>query len=330
LGLPSEGLRPVQIRKRWNGEWKQRFIFGRGMCSDDTEHAFMVAQALLTEPFDADRFQRCLAWKLKWWLAGMPAGVGLATARAILKLWVGFPPNQSGVCSAGNGPAMRSAIIGAYFSSNPERRREFVNASTRITHTDPRAEIAALAVAEAAAWAANGGVNPEEFLHRLPDCGQNQEWFSLCRRLSDAYAANESVGDFCRSLGLEQGVSGYAFHTIPVALYGWLRHPRDFKMALTHTLSCGGDTDTVGATVGALACASTGESNIPIEWVDGVWEWPRPLSLMRNLATRLEQQSSQQSPIGPVHYFWPGLIFRNLVFLAAVLLHGLRRLFPPY
>lgn len=330
LGLASEGLRPDQIRRRWNGKWKQRFIFGRGMCSDDTEHTFMVAQALLTEPFNAVRFQRCLAWKLRWWLTGLPAGVGLATTRAIFKLWVGFPPNRSGVCSAGNGPAMRSAIIGAFFTEDPAQTHKFVAASTRITHTDPRAEIAALAVAEAAAWAINGGENVEEFLRRLPDCGQNQEWLNLCRRLSEAYAANESVADFCRSLGLERGVSGYAFHTVPLALYGWLRHHRNFKMALTQTLDCGGDTDTVGAIVGALAGASAGVDNIPKEWIENVCEWPRTLSLMNNLVVRLEQQKVQQNPIGPLHYFWPGLIFRNLAFLAVVLLHGFRRMLPPY
>ena len=170
----------------------------------------------------------------------------------------------------------------------------------------------------------------KNFSCRLPDCGQNQEWLNLCRRLSDAYAANESLADFCRSLGLERGVSGYAFHTVPVALYGWLRHSDDFKMALAQTLDCGGDTDTVGAIVGALAGASTGEDGIPNEWGNGIWEWPRSLSLMRDLAARLEQQTSQQNSIGPIHYFWPGLIFRNLVFLAVVLLHGFRRLLPPY
>ena len=101
-------------------------------------------------------------------------------------------------------------------------------------------------------------------------------------------------------------------------------------MALTQTLDCGGDTDTVGAIVGALAGASAGVDGIPNEWMDGVWEWPRTLALMHNLAERLEKQTSQQNSIGPVRYFWPGLIFRNLVFLAVVLLHGLRRLFPPY
>jgi hypothetical protein len=29
-------------------------------------------------------------------------------------------------------------------------------------------------------------------------------------------------------------------------------------------------------------------------------------------------------------YFWPGLLPRNLLFLLVVLLHGFRRLLPPY
>jgi ADP-ribosylglycohydrolase len=50
LGLPAENLSPEKIRRRWPGGWKMRFIFGRGMVSDDTEHTLMVAQALLEHP----------------------------------------------------------------------------------------------------------------------------------------------------------------------------------------------------------------------------------------------------------------------------------------
>ena len=32
----------------------------------------------------------------------------------------------------------------------------------------------------------------------------------------------------------------------------------------------------------------------------------------------------------PVRYFWPGVVARNLFFLAVVLTHGFRRLAPPY
>lgn len=153
LGLPAEGLSRKRIDRRWHGVWQHRFILGHGLCSDDTEHTFFVAQALLSHPNDPVAFQRCLALKLRLWLLGLPAGIGLATLRAILKLWLGFPASRSGVYSAGNGPAMRSAIIGAYFFDDAAKRKEFVSAATWLTHTDPKAEVAGLAVAEAAAWA---------------------------------------------------------------------------------------------------------------------------------------------------------------------------------
>lgn len=78
------------------------------MIRDDTEHTLMVAQTLLTHPDDAMTFGRSLAWRLRWWFLGLPAGVGLATARACLKIWPGFPLDHSGVYSAGNDAAKRS------------------------------------------------------------------------------------------------------------------------------------------------------------------------------------------------------------------------------
>lgn len=39
---------------------------------------------------------------------------------------------------------MRSVLLGAYFADDPDKRHAFVRASARLTHVDPRAEIAAL------------------------------------------------------------------------------------------------------------------------------------------------------------------------------------------
>ncbi len=153
VGLPAEGLSPRRRQRLLPGPWRHRLACGRGMISDDTEHTLMVAQSLLTHPDDATAFGSSLAWRLRWWLLGLPAGVGMATARACLKLWLGFPPKCSGVYSAGNGPAMRSALLGAYFYDDRDHIERFVTASTTLTHTDPRALTGALAVAHLAAWA---------------------------------------------------------------------------------------------------------------------------------------------------------------------------------
>jgi len=330
LGLPAEGMSRGRIQRRWRGVWRHRFLFGRGMVSDDTEHTLFVAQALLSHPEDAIAFQRCLAWKLRLWLLGLPAGIGLATLKAIFRLWLGFSPDRSGVWSAGNGPAMRSALIGVYFTDDQDKRRAFVSAATRLTHTDPKAETAALAVAEAAALAANQSVSTKEWLPPQMELGLDEEWSEICHRLAAALDSGKSVTEFADALGLQNGVTGYAYHSVPIALYAWLRHPDDFRAALEAALDCGGDTDTVGAIVGALMGSRVGTAGIPQEWLEGICDQPRSIRLLTRVAERLTEQKTAERALGPVTYMWPVLVMRNIVFLATVLLHGLRRLAPPF
>jgi ADP-ribosylglycohydrolase len=47
LGLPAEGLCRRRILRLYQGHWRHRLVFGRGMISDDTEHTIFVAQCLL-------------------------------------------------------------------------------------------------------------------------------------------------------------------------------------------------------------------------------------------------------------------------------------------
>ena len=106
-----------------------------------------------------------------------------------------------------------------------------------------------------------GKLEKQPFFNSL--LGSDEEWPELCRKLAGALTSKLSVEDFAASLGLGRGVSGYAYHTVPVALYAWLRHPSDFRAALESALNCGGDTDSVGAIVGALCGARQGAADIP-------------------------------------------------------------------
>jgi len=158
VGLPREGLSPRRAGRLFGGPpLSMRLVLGRGMVSDDTEHACMVAQALIRSGGEPGRFARSLAWRLRWWLLGLPAGVGKATARAIVKLWLGFGAAHSGVWSAGNGPAMRAAVLGVWGAVRPGQMADLVRASSRMTHTDPRAGHGALVVAMAAQYGAAAG-----------------------------------------------------------------------------------------------------------------------------------------------------------------------------
>lgn len=81
LGLPSEGMSRLRISKRWQGPLDQRFLFGYGMLSDDTEHTVLTSQSLLVCEGDPRVFQMRLAGKLRWWFAGLPAGIGLVVSK---------------------------------------------------------------------------------------------------------------------------------------------------------------------------------------------------------------------------------------------------------
>lgn len=190
LGLPAEGLSRSVVRKRFPGPWRQRFFCERGMISDDTEHAFFIARSLLDSDEDTSLFAQALAGRLRWWLLGLPAGVGFATLRACLKLWWGYSPQNSGVFSAGNGPAMRAPVLGVYFQKDIDRLNRFVVASTRLTHTDPKAITGASIVARFAASATrlspNQSVREAEVLRILRTYDNGREWQELAFQFEEA------------------------------------------------------------------------------------------------------------------------------------------------
>ncbi len=335
LGLPAEGMKRTRILKRYPGRWRHRFVLYKGMLSDDTEHTLFVAHSLLINSDSAEKFIRSLAWRLRWWLLALPAGVGLATLKSITRLWIGFSPERSGVFSAGNGPAMRSAIIGAFFADTPESIDAFTEASTRITHTDSRASVGARAVAQLTGQIVREDLKqrPSEksFIAFLKNIGStDEEWLTLMLKIEKAIKADSDVQQFAASIGAEKGVSGYIYQTVPVVLYAWYHHFNDFEGTLTSVLNCGGDTDTTGAIAGALAGAVGGEKAIPDSWIDNIIDWPCSVSYIRKTADMLARKTVEPDTTESLRYFWLGVPIRNLLFLMIVLLHGLRRLLPPY
>jgi ADP-ribosylglycohydrolase len=298
----------------------------------------MLAQSLLgVAGLDTDeaarKFSSRFGWRLRFWLLGLPAGIGLATLRAIVKLWIGFPPRLSGVYSAGNGPAMRAALLGVCHGDDPARMRALARAATRITHTDPRAEHGALAVALAAHLAAAGGdVEPADYARKLRELlgSEGNGLAALADAVARSVSAGESAADYTARNGGASGVSGYMLHTIPAALHVWLAYQSDYRRAVATTVRLGGDSDTVAAIVGAIVGARVGREGIPPEWLRDLWEWPRTTAWMERLGARLAASCVSRSNASALPLNWPGLLLRNVLFIPLVLAHGLRRLLPPY
>lgn len=341
LGLASEGLSPRRQARMFPDTGRYHLLpFGRGMCSDDTEHTVMVAQSLVhaahysSGRVDAKVFRSSLAWRLRWWLLGLPAGIGLATLKGILKLWLFLPQRWQGSFSAGNGPAMRSGLIGVYWADQPDLMRLHVEASTRLTHSDPKATHAALAVAVAAELSARHGgrVDATAYAERMRSLlgDEGAELAGLVERVARSVQAGQPTRDFAAEMGLQRGVTGYAFHTVPVALHAWLSHPADYRGAVLAAIRCGGDTDTVAAITGAMAGAGCGRDGLPAEWLSHLAEWPHDVAWMDGLARSLalacvdSVMSGQPAPT-PLK-----VLVRNVFFMGVVLAHGFRRMLPPY
>ena len=327
LGLPYEGLSPERARRLFGPFSTHQFLFQRGMASDDTEHAYMVARALLESGGEPAVFGHNLARQLRWWLVGLPAGIGRATLYGCLRLWLGISPAESGVRSAGNGPAMRAPLTGVLYGDQPERLLELVRISTRLTHRDDLAEQGALLIALAAGSAARRRDFFNATRHYEPTL--HEDWKRVLKDLKASLLARESTRIYARKMGLQQGVSGYILHTVPVALHAWLAE-RDYQSAVRAVVECGGDTDTTAAIAGALAGAAHGTGNIPIDWLDRYADWPLTLARLQQTAEALArlQQGAPPEPPPPIRFYQT--LPRNLLFLLIVLLHGLRRLLPPY
>ncbi|MEN8256839.1 MAG: ADP-ribosylglycohydrolase family protein [Thermodesulfobacteriota bacterium] len=333
LGLPYEGLSRRRGRKLFPDPGRHHLLLGRGMVSDDTEHTCFVALALIASKGEPKKFQNNLARSLRWWLLGLPAGVGFATLRAILKLWLGASPAKSGVFSAGNGPAMRSPILGLVFGRDPEKLREMVKISTRITHTDPKAFYGAYAAALAAHYSASETtIPPDIFYSKVQEALKDEaadEFVDLLQQAVESAKRGESTAHFSASIGGATGISGYIYHTVPSVIQTWLRHQNNFGGAIEEMILAGGDSDTTAAILGGISGAR-GIQHIPAAWINGIIDWPRSTQWMAKVGDALFQTMENRREMQPPGYFLPGLLLRNIFFLIVVLLHGLRRLAPPY
>ena len=334
LGLPYEGLSAKRGARLFGEPDRYRFFFGRGMISDDTEHACLTAQALIASAGDPEAFLKQLGKRIRWWFAGVSAGLGKATLKSSVRLWLGVSPHKSGVNSAGNGGIMRTVILGAAFPSDRKQLAQLVQFSTRATHRNAKAELGSWIIALAAAEsAAENTLTTERFREVL---AESVDWRgdTKFQQLVEAALASVDRGEETTQFAKEQfggrRVSGYILQTTPVVIHAWLRYGADFATALKETIRCGGDTDTIASVVGGLIAARHGRASIPEEWLAGICEWPRTIDWIDRLGDQLQRVLQTGQPEKPLRLPWWGLVPRNLFFLSWVLVHAIRRALPPY
>jgi ADP-ribosyl-[dinitrogen reductase] hydrolase len=282
LGAPFEGYWDHQLPRR--AALLRGFAevegYPRGQYTDDTQLTLATIESVVRrgdlEPADVARSIASL------WKHDSVVGPGGACTRAATTFlrsrdWTtcGAPVGQ-----AGNGTAMRTAALGLFFLRDPERLPAAVADISRITHRDPRSVAGGVAIAKAAQLLATDR-HPEA----VGFCGEiaaamrpYEATFSdlvegLPSRLVEdrevalhaiAWAGSERP-EFSRPV-----ITPFVVPTVLAALWSVLRKPHSWADAVAGAIGLGGDVDTLGAIVGALAGVRLGAAAIPAHLASGV------------------------------------------------------------
>jgi ADP-ribosylglycohydrolase len=282
LGAPYEGLWPRSIpdAAALLAGFAAFEGYPPGQYTDDTQLSVATVQAVLRAgavvPAEIAHSVARL-WRTQSVIG--PGGACTRAAHQFLKTgdWsaCGAPVGQ-----AGNGTAMRTAVLGLFFLNDPERLPPAVADVCRITHHDPRSVAGGVAVARAAQLLAAGHpATPGPFCAAVADAmTPYEEAFAesvrgLPRLLREGDATALPVlawSGMTRPEFDEPIITPFVVPTVLAALWCLLRQPDSWPGAVSSAIRLGGDVDTLGAIVGALLGARLGLEAIPPHLVAGV------------------------------------------------------------
>ncbi|MFE9393747.1 ADP-ribosylglycohydrolase family protein [Streptomyces flavidovirens] len=178
----------------------------------------------------------------------------------------------NGQGSWGNGAAMRIAPLGAWYADDPEQATHQAEISAYVTHQHREAVVGAMAVAAAAALAADpaGPPTPTGLLDGVIALVPRSAVGAGLRRARDMLDYGDA-GTVAAVLGCGRRTS--AHDTVPFALWSAARSLGDFEQGFWVTAQVGGDVDTTCAIFGGVVAAGkTGAP--PAAWLEQTEELP--------------------------------------------------------
>lgn len=283
--------------------WKRKPYRWRmpGLYSDDTQQALVLAECLRTcgavDPEWVGRVYQEMANPRMGYL-GAHRGVGRSFRQVMTDLEGGASPRDTGTASAGIGAAMRIAPVGLYYAAHDGDLVPAVLDASLITHRDIRSLAGAVAVAAAVRRLASGEVREPAWLFLLAaEVARAEDRIATespravvavgayRHAMSRSIAFTEGVLDKPRDRALalivdeanrhgaepicRRATQGFPPALIPTCLY-FLFTTDSFEEAIVEAVNLGGDADTTGAILGAMAGAYYGVQAIPDRWLEGL------------------------------------------------------------
>jgi ADP-ribosylglycohydrolase len=293
LGRGVEGRSPggrwIDEYQPWHG-WRSG---PKGTITDDTQFTMWLSQSMIANGAidPQDLVQRFTAEHIR--------GIGQATSEFVRNVKVlGKRWYESGVVSAGNGVAMRSAPVGLFYREDVKALKLASILQAVVTHNDAMAIASGILTAHAIALL---------LTMQSSDLSSLVARQSLCHRLADVICGMELNATYqTRNTGepatlekrfrqdlpqwLEENPDpievnqrywsgGYVLESLPHAFYCFLRSPDDLHQTLLQAVNSSRDSDTVAAIAGNLSGALNGVQAIPKAYLDEL-EYRRELEQM--------------------------------------------------
>lgn len=256
--------------------------FPAGMVTDDTEQAIVLAELLIAGGGEIDHHE--FAARLRAWheVARARGGeqLGPSTQRALDALAAGVPVEQTGARGDTNGAAMRITPVGIAVGPQPlDRFVDAVAAASMLTHGTGLAISGAAAVGVAVSAGIDGTpfAPAVEVALAAARLGAQRGTYSagadVARRIElavDLAATTPDEATFLDEVRSLVGTGVATQESVPAAFALAARWPDDPWRAGLAAANLGGDTDTIGAMVGAIVGAQVGYAALPEAAVETV------------------------------------------------------------
>lgn len=227
---------------------------------------------------------------------------------------------------------MRAPILGLLVTS-PGGLYDLVRRSSRMTHRDERAISGAFIVARWVQLAVKLRRAPSlEELEKgvLPWIEHDKAWPAVFRLLATSLEEGQTTQAFVASQGWSNGPTGFVMHTVPAALHTLYSVEGSWEEAVRSAVRLGGDADSVGALVGAMAHVDPRRGPLPTQWLERLCDRPVSASWLQKVEAAARKAMFEGHPVLPPSLPFLPMMGRNLGFFGLVLVQGIRRLFPPY
>lgn len=241
--------------------------------TDDTEMALAIADVLGDlGVIDQDRLARGFARRFG---INPYRGYGSGAIEVLQAIEAGQSWQKaagdlfSGQGSLGNGAAMRAAPIGAYFAGDSAAVVEQARRSAEVTHAHPDGIAGAIAVATAAAWAADlPTMGTGRTAASLFDCVLTHLTPGMTRSgIEQAAWFPLDAWEFDAAEKLGNGGDVRSADTVPFCLWVVARHLEDFTEGMWTAALTGGDSDTTCAIIGGILALAVGREGLPVHWL---------------------------------------------------------------